>query len=93
MWSVGTIFVELVWRAPYLPGNSDVDQMKRIMQMMGSPDEATWPVSPALRLRTQPRSVTFANDRDTKTCLITTTCPATPRRSGGRSSRRSERMR
>ena len=79
MWSVGTIFVELIWRAPYLPGNSDVDQMKRIMQMMGSPDEATWPVSPMSTVPGAP-----PEDRDSKTCLITTTCLGIQRRNGGR---------
>jgi len=45
IWSVGTIFVELVWRAPFLPGESDMDQLKRIFTMLGSPNEMDWPVS------------------------------------------------
>lgn len=45
IWSVGTIFVELVWRAPFLPGETDMDQLKRIFTMLGSPSETEWPVS------------------------------------------------
>ncbi|KAK1925840.1 kinase-like domain-containing protein [Papiliotrema laurentii] len=43
IWSVGTIFFELVWRAPFLPGESDIDQLRRTFMMMGSPTEAEWP--------------------------------------------------
>ena len=45
MWSVGTIAIELVWRAPFLPGETDLDQLKRTFEMMGSPTDDDWPVS------------------------------------------------
>ena len=43
MWSVGCIFAELLLRVPYLPGNSDIEQLSRIFTARGTPTEATWP--------------------------------------------------
>jgi cyclin-dependent kinase 7 len=46
MWSVGCIFAELMLRTPYLPGESDMDQLKTIFRALGTPTEEEWPVSP-----------------------------------------------
>ena len=46
MWSVGCIFAELMLRVPYLPGESDMDQLKTIFRALGTPTEEDWPVSP-----------------------------------------------
>ncbi|KAH6987342.1 kinase-like domain-containing protein [Ilyonectria robusta] len=43
VWSVGTVFAELVMRAPYLPGNTDIDQVKLICEAIGTPTEDNWP--------------------------------------------------
>ncbi|KAJ9100049.1 hypothetical protein QFC20_005573 [Naganishia adeliensis] len=43
MWSMGTIFVELVLRKPFLPGETDVDQLKRIIAVLGTPTDEDWP--------------------------------------------------
>lgn len=45
MWSIGTIFVELILRVPFLSGESDIDQLKKTFHAMGSPTEEDWPVS------------------------------------------------
>jgi cyclin-dependent kinase 7 len=45
MWSVGCIFAELMLRTPYLPGESDMDQLKIIFRALGTPTEDEWPVS------------------------------------------------
>lgn len=45
MWSIGTIFVELILRVPFLAGETDIDQLKRTFHAMGSPTEHEWPVS------------------------------------------------
>lgn len=45
IWSMGTIFVELVLRKPFLPGETDVDQLKRIIAVLGTPSDEDWPVS------------------------------------------------
>lgn len=42
---VGCIFAELMCRRPLFPGSSDVDQVARIFQVMGTPTEENWPVS------------------------------------------------
>ncbi|KAG8861485.1 TFIIH complex serine/threonine-protein kinase subunit kin28 [Tulasnella sp. 330] len=43
MWSIGTIFAELMLRVPYLAGDSDLDQVKRIFHALGTPTEEEWP--------------------------------------------------
>ncbi|XKL60333.1 hypothetical protein PGB90_001349 [Kerria lacca] len=43
MWAVGCIIAELLLRVPFLPGESDLDQLTRIFQALGSPTEETWP--------------------------------------------------
>lgn len=43
MWSVGCIFAELMLRVPYMPGDSDIDQLSRIFQARGTPSKDTWP--------------------------------------------------
>jgi cyclin-dependent kinase 7 len=45
MWSIGCIFAELMLRTPYLPGESDMDQLKIIFRALGTPTEEEWPVS------------------------------------------------
>ena len=43
VWSVGCVFAELILRVPYLAGSSDVDQLDKICQAIGSPTEQNWP--------------------------------------------------
>lgn len=43
IWSVGCIFAELMLRTPYLPGESDMDQLKTIFRALGTPTEEEWP--------------------------------------------------
>jgi hypothetical protein len=44
VWSIGTIFVELILRVPFLAGETDIDQLKKTFHAMGSPTEEDWPV-------------------------------------------------
>jgi serine/threonine protein kinase len=44
IWSVGCIFAELMLRTPYLPGESDMDQLKTVFRALGTPTEEEWPV-------------------------------------------------
>ncbi|OSX64258.1 hypothetical protein POSPLADRAFT_1065522 [Postia placenta MAD-698-R-SB12] len=43
IWSVGCIFAELMLRTPYLPGESDMDQLKTTFRALGTPTEEDWP--------------------------------------------------
>jgi cyclin-dependent kinase 7 len=43
IWSVGCIFAELMLRMPYLPGDSDIDQLAKIFQARGTPTDDDWP--------------------------------------------------
>jgi cyclin-dependent kinase 7 len=42
-WAVGCVFAELMLRKPFFPGSSDIDQLGRIYQGLGTPTESTWP--------------------------------------------------
>lgn len=43
VWAVGCIFAELMLRTPFLPGETDLGQLKLISQALGTPTEADWP--------------------------------------------------
>lgn len=45
IWAVGCILAELLLRVPFLPGESDLDQLSKIFQVFGTPTEDDWPVS------------------------------------------------
>lgn len=42
MWGVGAIFAELLHPVPLFPGQNDIDQLYRIIQVLGDP-ESQWP--------------------------------------------------
>jgi len=37
IWSVGCIFAEMILRKPLFPGASDIDQLSKIVSIMGCP--------------------------------------------------------
>lgn len=43
MWSVGCIFAELLHGKPILPGKNELEQLNKIYELCGSPDETNWP--------------------------------------------------
>lgn len=43
MWAVGCIFAELLGYGSPLPGENELDQLKRIFELCGTPTEETWP--------------------------------------------------
>ncbi|KAJ3284671.1 Cyclin-dependent kinase 11A [Borealophlyctis nickersoniae] len=43
MWSIGCIFGELVNKEPLLPGKGELDQLKKIFKLVGTPNERIWP--------------------------------------------------
>eukprot|EP00750_Incisomonas_marina_P005008 INCI13559.1.p1 GENE.INCI13559.1~~INCI13559.1.p1 ORF type:complete len:296 (+),score=45.51 INCI13559.1:96-983(+) len=43
MWSVGCIFAEMIRRRPLWAGESEIDMIFKIFQLLGTPDEMTWP--------------------------------------------------
>src|SRR3569833_3896852 len=54
VWSVGLVFAELIIRMPYLPGNSEVEQVALICRALGTPPEDNWPGVKALPHYTVP---------------------------------------
>lgn len=43
MWAVGCILAELLLRVPFLPGDTDLNQLDKIFSVFGTPNEDTWP--------------------------------------------------
>ena len=43
MWSLGCIMAELLTRKPLFPGQSELDQITKIFDIMGSPNDDIWP--------------------------------------------------
>ena len=42
VWAVGCILAELLLRVPFVAGETDLDQLAKIFQAMGTPTEETW---------------------------------------------------
>eukprot|EP00891_Asterochloris_glomerata_P004218 jgi/Astpho2/4218/fgenesh1_pm.00064_%23_14_t len=49
IWSIGCIFAEMTNNAPLFPGDSEIGQLYKIFQGLGTPDEITWPGVSALK--------------------------------------------
>lgn len=43
IWSTGCIFAELYTRTPLFKGSSEIDQLQKIFEVIGSPDHSEWP--------------------------------------------------
>ncbi|KAK2172031.1 hypothetical protein NP493_999g01020 [Ridgeia piscesae] len=43
VWATGCILAELLLRVPLLPGDTDLDQLSKIFQALGTPSEQDWP--------------------------------------------------
>jgi cyclin-dependent kinase 7 len=43
VWAIGCIFAELVLRQPLFPGETDLGQLGKIFNTLGTPTEAQWP--------------------------------------------------
>lgn len=43
LWSVGCIFAELIQKDPLFPGRGEIDQLSRIFNLLGRPNEDAWP--------------------------------------------------
>lgn len=43
MWSLGCIFAELLLRTPLFPGSDEIEQLSKIFQILGTPNQRNWP--------------------------------------------------
>jgi cell cycle related kinase len=43
LWAVGCIFAELFTGSPLFAGENDIDQLYRVLRVLGTPDDKTWP--------------------------------------------------
>ena len=42
IWSIGCMFAEMIQKRPLFTGDSEIDQIFKIFQWLGTPTEATW---------------------------------------------------
>ena len=43
VWSIGCIMAELIDNKPLFPGDSEIDELYKIFQVLGTPSEKNWP--------------------------------------------------
>eukprot|EP00116_Pleurobrachia_bachei_P005953 sb/3466215/ len=43
IWAVGCVIAELLQKNPFLPGESDLNQLQQIFETLGTPTEEDWP--------------------------------------------------
>ena len=43
MWGVGCIFAEIILRTPFFPGETDLEQLAKIFNILGTPTSDNWP--------------------------------------------------
>lgn len=43
LWSIGCIFAEMALRKPLFPGDSEIDELFKIFQILGTPNEVSYP--------------------------------------------------
>jgi cyclin-dependent kinase 7 len=48
IWAVGCILAELLLRLPFLTGDSDLGQLSKIFEVLGTPNDTNWPKHSAL---------------------------------------------
>ena len=49
IWAAGCIFAELMLRTPFLPGDSDLNQLSTIFRALGTPTD--WPVNKIVTIK------------------------------------------
>ncbi|CAN8095639.1 unnamed protein product [Discula destructiva] len=64
VWSVGTVMAEVILRVPFLPGNTEIDQLALIYKQIGTPTEDVWPGVTKLEGYVQPDIVNPVQPRD-----------------------------
>ncbi|GAM19373.1 hypothetical protein SAMD00019534_025480 [Acytostelium subglobosum LB1] len=50
IWAVGCIFGELLLGSPFINGNNEIEQLKKIFYLLGSPNNQIWPAYSSLPL-------------------------------------------
>lgn len=64
VWSVGTVMAEVILRVPFLPGNTEIDQIALISKQIGTPTEDVWPGVSKLEGYVQPDTVNPVQPRE-----------------------------
>ena len=64
VWSVGCVLAELIMRGPYLPGNTEVEQIALVCRHVGTPTDENWPGVTKLKHYAVPDEIYPARGRD-----------------------------
>ena len=64
MWSIGCILAELYLRRPLFAGKSDIDQLYKIFEILGLPNEKDWPVNSAIPLESFRTNLSLINKKN-----------------------------
>ena len=64
VWSIGCVFAELIKRFPYLVGDTDMGQLAKICEFVGTPTETNWPGVTKLKNYVPPSQTHPVRDRD-----------------------------
>ena len=81
MWAVGVIIGELYNLNPLFAGNTDINQIYSILQVLGTPTPETWPVSETVastrlcQLSLTPGSGDLDYDNDGGAAVRRVACP------------------
>mmetsp|Transcript_9008 Transcript_9008/g.26206 ORF Transcript_9008/g.26206 Transcript_9008/m.26206 type:complete len:204 (-) Transcript_9008:678-1289(-) len=49
VWAIGAILAECTTKRPFLPGDSEIDELFKIFRIFGTPNEEVWPGCTALQ--------------------------------------------
>lgn len=63
------IFAELYLRRPFFIGQGDLDQLYKIFDILGLPNDEDWPINAAVPLKSFIGDRKFAQNKDIDTCL------------------------
>ena len=66
IWSVGCILAEMVTRTPLFKGRTVIDQLERIFQILGTPNDAAWPKFTEISKK---KNISKYHGKDLKTLL------------------------
>lgn len=63
IWSLGCIFAELYMRRALFIGQSDIDQLYKIFDILGLPNEQDWPVNSVIPLKSFANHINVPNNK------------------------------
>lgn len=76
IWSLGCIFAELYLKHPLFIGQSDIDQLYKIFEILGLPSQPDWPTSSVIPLSSFEKNLNIKTQNQTGAVLLKKLIPA-----------------